>query len=142
MSSNPTLLSDNILNEVRCNVSIFEFDLQLFQNPHTLSDFILLIQLLFLVPELMLHIRLCYWYIQTLMYMKEDVYLSFDHSGHSQLLILPVGITPDSIIYSNAKAYTYTNLLAVGFHLPLSWFSFLSIHIPILFIYNNPDGLF
>ena len=46
------------------------------------------------------------------------------------------------INYSNAKAYTYTNLMAVGFHLPLSWFSFLSIHIPILFIYNNPDGLF
>ena len=62
--------------------------------------------------------------------------------GRQPALIPLVGITPDSIIYSNAKAHTYTNLLAVGFHLPLSWFSFLSIHIPILFIYNNPDGLF
>ena len=68
---NPTLHSDRLLNEVRCNVSIFEFALQLFQNPHTLSNFLLLIQLLFLVPELMLHIRLCYWYIQTLIYMKK-----------------------------------------------------------------------
>ena len=61
---------------------------------------------------------------------------------NSQALIPLVGNNSRFINYSNAKAYTYTNLMAVGFHLPLSWFSFLSIHIPILFIYNNPDGLF
>ena len=90
LSANPTLHSDKLLNEVRCNVSIFEFALQLFQNPHTHSDFLLLIQFIFLVLELMLHIRLCYWYIQTTIYMKENIYSSLDQSGHSLLLILPM----------------------------------------------------
>ena len=62
--------------------------------------------------------------------------------GRQPALIPVVRYNSRLTVYSNAKAYTYTNLLAVGFHLPLSWFSFLSIHIPILFIYNNPDGLF
>ena len=60
----------------------------------------------------------------------------------SPALIPLVGNNSRFINYSNANAYIYTNHMAVGFHLPLSWFSFLSIHIPILFIYNNPDGLF
>ena len=71
LSANPTLHYDNLLNEVKCNVYDFEFGLQLFQNPDTVSDFLLLIQLLFLVPELILHIRMYYCYIQTLIYMKE-----------------------------------------------------------------------
>ena len=67
---------DKLLNEEKCNVLNFKFVLQLFQNPQTLSDFLPLIQLLFLVPELVLHIQLCYWCIQTLTYMKEKVYFS------------------------------------------------------------------
>ena len=58
LSANPTLHCDKILNEVKCNVSDFKFALQLFQNPHTLSDFLLLVQLISLVPELVLHIWL------------------------------------------------------------------------------------
>ena len=38
-------------------------------------------------------------------------------------------ITPDSIFISNANAYIYTKYMAVGFHLPLSLFGFLSNHI-------------
>ena len=45
-------------------------------------------------------------------------------------------ITPDSFFYSNAKAYTYTNLTAVGFHLPLSLFGFLSNQIPINYLFT------
>ena len=90
LSTNPTLHSGKLLNEVKCNVYDFKFALQLFQNPHILSDFLLLIQLLFLVPKLILHTRLYYWYIQTLIYMKENVYFSLDQSGHSRLLILPM----------------------------------------------------
>ena len=41
------------------------------------------------------------------------------------------------IIYSNAKAYTYTNLMAVGFHLPLSLFGF-QLFLFIYLQYYNP----
>ena len=54
--------------------------------------------------------------------------------GRQPALIPVVRYNSRFIVYSNAKAYTYTNILAVGFHLPLSRFGFLSIHIPI-FIY-------
>ena len=51
------------------------------------------------------------------------------------LALIPLDGNKSRLInYSNAKAYTYTNIMAVGFHLPLSRFGFLSIHIPI-FIY-------
>ena len=52
----------------------------------------------------------------------------------SLALIPLVGNKSRLINYSNAKAYTYTNLMAVGFHLPLSVFGFLSIHIPIIYL--------
>ena len=90
LSVNPILHFDKLLNEVKCNVSDFESVLQLFENPHTLLDFSLLVQFIFLVPELVLHIWLYYCYIQTLIYMKENVYFSFDQPGHNQLLILPM----------------------------------------------------
>ena len=54
----------------------------------------------------------------------------------SPALIPLVGNNSRLINYSNAKAYTYTNLLAVGFHLPLSLFGFLSIHIPIFYLFT------
>ena len=49
-------------------------------------------------------------------------------------LIPLVGNNSRLINYSNAKAYTYTNLMAVGFHLLLNLFGFLSIHIPIIYL--------
>ena len=57
-----------------------------------------------------------------------------------------LGITPYSIFISNANACIYTKYMAVGFHLPLSLFGFLSIHIPIFYLFtiilidysNNP----
>ena len=54
----------------------------------------------------------------------------------SPALITLVGNNSRLINYSNAKAYTYTNLMAVGFHLPLSLFGFLSIHIPIYYLFT------
>ena len=45
-------------------------------------------------------------------------------------------ITPDSIFISNANAYIYTMHMAVGFHLPLSLFGFLSNHIPIYYLFT------
>ena len=54
----------------------------------------------------------------------------------SPALIPLVGNNSRLINYSNAKSYTYTNLMAVGFHLPLSLFGFLSIHIPIYYLFT------
>ena len=54
--------------------------------------------------------------------------------SYGSALIALVGNNSRFIDYSNENAYIYTNHMAVGFHLPLSLFGFLSIHIPI-FIY-------
>ena len=45
-------------------------------------------------------------------------------------------ITPDSIFISNANACIYTKYMAVGFHLPLSLFGFLSNQIPINYLFT------
>ena len=45
-------------------------------------------------------------------------------------------IIPDSMSISNANAYIYTKYMAVGFHLPLSLFGFLSNHIPIYYLFT------
>ena len=45
-------------------------------------------------------------------------------------------ITPNSIFISNANAYIYTKYMAVGFHLPLSLFGFLSNQIPINYLFT------
>ena len=54
----------------------------------------------------------------------------------SPALIPVVGNNSRFIDYSNANAYIYTKYMAVGFHLPLSLFGFLSIHIPISYLFT------
>ena len=55
---------------------------------------------------------------------------------NSQALIPLVGNNSRFDPYSNANAYIYTNNMAVGFHLPLSLFGFLSNHIPIYYLFT------
>ena len=55
----------------------------------------------------------------------------------SAALIPLVGNNSRLINYSNAKAYTYTNLMVVGFHLPLSLFGF-QLFLFIYLQYYNP----
>ena len=55
----------------------------------------------------------------------------------SPALIPLVGNNSRLINYSNTKAYTYTNLMAVGFHLPLSLFGF-QLFLFIYLQYYNP----
>ena len=54
----------------------------------------------------------------------------------SPALIPLVGNNSRFDFYSNANAYIYTNHMVVGFHLSLSLFGFLPIHIPIYYLFT------